>query len=87
MSEFNSEWCALVNNRLEQLEADLKLNTEATKKVAENTSDVVAAFKAAAGAFKVLELLGKIAKPLLWIVAGYAAWKTGGLTALLAFIK
>jgi hypothetical protein len=33
----------------------------------ENTKDVTAAFAAAQGAFKVLEMLGKLAKPLLWL--------------------
>lgn len=36
-------------------------------KVAKDTEDVVAAFKAASGAFAVLEWLAKLAKPLLWI--------------------
>jgi hypothetical protein len=31
------------------------------------TSDVVSAFNAAQGAFTVLEWLGKLAKPILWI--------------------
>ena len=34
-----------------------------------NTSDVVAAFKAAQGAFIVLDWIAKAAKPLLWIGA------------------
>lgn len=34
-----------------------------------NTADVVVAFKAAQGAFIVLEWLAKAAKPLLWIGA------------------
>ena len=43
----------------------------------ENTKDVVGAFAAAQGAFTVLETLGKLAKPLLWV---------GGLvTAIVAF--
>ena len=37
-------------------------------KVEKNTEDVVRAFNAAAGAFTVLEMLGKLAKPILWIV-------------------
>jgi len=41
----------------------------------ESTKDVVAAFAAAQGAFKVLETLSKLAKPLLWI---------GGLIAAIA---
>ncbi len=38
-------------------------------RVEKNTKDVVEAFNAAAGAFKVLELLAKVAKPILWIGA------------------
>lgn len=47
-----------------------------------DTKDVVAAFVSARGAFVVLEMIGKIAKPILW-VAGlcsafailYAEWR------------
>lgn len=42
-------------------------------KVAKDTEDVVSAFKAASGAFMVLEWLAKLAKPLLWIGATVAA--------------
>lgn len=45
-------------------------------KVAKDTEDVVSAFKAASGAFTVLEWLAKVAKPLLWIVATVAAFVT-----------
>jgi hypothetical protein len=44
----------------------------------ESTKDVTAAFNAAQGAFKVLETLSKLAKPLLWLgglfVAAMALW-------------
>ena len=44
----------------------------------ENTKDVTAAFNAAQGAFRVLETLSKLAKPLLWLgglfVAVAAFW-------------
>jgi len=33
-----------------------------------NTQEVVTAFKAAKGAFVVLDAIGKVAKPILWIV-------------------
>lgn len=39
-----------------------------------NTADVVVAFKAAQGAFIVLEWLAKAAKPLLWITGTVAAF-------------
>ncbi len=43
--------------------------------LSESTKDVTTAFAAAQGAFKVLETLSKLAKPLLWI---------GGLIAAVA---
>jgi hypothetical protein len=43
-------------------------------KVAKDTEDVVAAFKAASGAFMVLEWLAKVAKPMLWIGGTIAAF-------------
>jgi len=43
-------------------------------KVAKDTEDVVIAFKAASGAFTVLEWLAKVAKPVLWIGATIAAF-------------
>jgi len=74
MSDLDSDWRVLVNKRLDTLENDLKKNTEATQentetvvRVEKNTADVVAAFQAAAGAFKVLETLGKIGKPFFWL--------------------
>lgn len=42
------------------------VETKVTR-IDENTSGMVAAFKAAEGAFTVLEFLAKLAKPLLWI--------------------
>jgi hypothetical protein len=39
----------------------------------EKTESVVKAFDAAAGAFLVLEWIGKLAKPILWLIAVGAA--------------
>lgn len=48
--------------------------------IEKNTKDVVDAFEAAKGAFAVLELLGKLAKPMLWIAGLITAvgvfWQT-----------
>jgi len=44
-----------------------------------NTSDVTAAFAAAQGAFKVLETMSKLAKPLLWL--------GGCVVAVVAFLE
>ena len=57
-----------IYDRLVTVEAKVDALTESTK-------DVTTAFAAAQGAFKVLETLSKLAKPLLWI---------GGLIAAIA---
>ena len=44
-----------------------------------NTTDMVAAFTAAQGAFTVLEWIAKVAKPVLWIA--------GVVTAISLFIQ
>jgi hypothetical protein len=40
---------------------------EKVDRIQAGTADVVAAFGAAQGAFTVLEWLGKLAKPILWV--------------------
>jgi hypothetical protein len=57
-----------IYDRLVVVEAKVDALTESTK-------DVTTAFNAAQGAFKVLETLSRLAKPLLWI---------GGLIAAIA---
>lgn len=74
MTPPDSKGYELVERQIAQLQTDfgelkdnLLENTETTKKVEANTKGVVEAFEAAAGAFKVLETIGKLAKPLAWI--------------------
>jgi hypothetical protein len=55
-----SDWIDNVNGRLDTLET-------AVQEVKTNTSAVVEAFEAAQGAFKVLEWVGKIVRPIAWI--------------------
>lgn len=47
----------------------LLLVEQKVERIEKNTEAVVVAFNAAAGAFKVLEFLGKLAKPLLFVGA------------------
>lgn len=56
----SSDWMKLVDERMNNVE-------QAVARVETNTAAVVEAFSAAQGAFKVLEWLGKAAKPILWI--------------------
>lgn len=71
-----------IEDNAEAMRAELAANTKATKAIAENTSELVEFFAAMKGAFKVLNWLGKIAKPVAAIVglctalfAAYAAWR------------
>ena len=52
---------------------------EKVDRIEKNTENVVNAFNAAQGAFTVLEMLGKLARPLLWIgglfTAAVVAWQ------------
>lgn len=65
--------------RMTRIEAELRANTEATEKVRVNTAEMVEFFVAAQGAFKVLNWIGRAARPITYIVmlgsAGIAFWK------------
>lgn len=54
--------------RMTRIEAELRANTEATQQVRENTAEMVEVFKAAQGAFRVLNWIGKAARPITYIV-------------------
>jgi hypothetical protein len=43
-------------------------------KVTESVQGVISAFEALTGAFAVLETIGKIAKPVLWVAAGITSF-------------
>lgn len=69
---------------IKQIQGDLAENTEATKRIAESTADIVVFFQSVQGAFKVLNWIGKLARPVgaivglclaLWGV--YLAWRSG----------
>lgn len=59
--------------RFDTLEEQIKTNTELTKKSCEDTGEMLEFFRAMKGAFKVLNWIGKLAKPLAAIVALGAA--------------
>jgi hypothetical protein len=50
-----------------EIYARLMLVEEKVDRIDKNTEGVVAAFQAASGAFLVLETLGKLAKPILYV--------------------
>lgn len=69
------EWRANVDKRLDagaatmrELRADLQLNTEATNAVKNDTGELIDLMKSFQGAMRVLDMLGKLARPLAYIV-------------------
>lgn len=75
-----AEWRAHVDQRLDdgaatmkELRRDLAENTATTNKVQTDTSELVELLKSFKGAFKVLDMLGKLAKPLCYIAIFFGA--------------
>lgn len=64
--------------RMTRIEADLASNTKATQELSKSTSDLVDLIQAFKGMFKVLDWLGRMAKPIASILAlgsaGLALW-------------
>ncbi|MDO8251389.1 MAG: hypothetical protein Q7T78_16950 [Rhodoferax sp.] len=58
---------------MESIQADLAANTQATKEVAASTSELVDILNALKGAFRTLDFIGKLARPLGYIVSLGAA--------------
>lgn len=78
--EDSVQWRAKVEQRLDDgaatmrtLQEGLQKNTEATERVEGNTSEVVDLLRSFQGAFKVLNMIGKLAKPLGYIVMACSA--------------
>ena len=61
------------DSRFDVLEAEIKANCALTKQACEDTAEILEFFRAMKGAFKVLNWIGKLAKPLAAIVALGAA--------------
>lgn len=74
------------DERMTRIEAGLTENTVATQQVADNTKDLVELFQAMKGALKVLNWLGKLAKPMAYII-GLGTAALGFWTALKGHMK
>lgn len=86
------EWRDKVEMRLDagaqnmrEMRIEIADNTTLTKQVQSDTSEVVSLLKSFQGAFKVFNLIGKLAKPLGYIAMAASAvwglwvtWKNGG---------
>jgi hypothetical protein len=58
-----------LQNKIKELEALVIKNMEATMKLNEATVEIVSAFQAAKGAFKVLDFISAAAKPMFWVLS------------------
>jgi len=83
------QWRREVDRRLDkgaetmrELRKEIAANTKVTESVQTDTSELVALLQSFKGAFKVLEILGKLTKPLGYIVA-----LVGGVLGLVAIVK
>lgn len=90
--EDSAQWRAKVDQRLDdsaatmrKMREDLYANTITTNQVRADTSELVSLLKSFQGAFKVFNMVGKLAKPLTYIVMAatavvtlYTTWKGGG---------
>ncbi|WP_114969932.1 hypothetical protein [Rhodoferax ferrireducens] len=72
------------DSAMQQLRADLQENTAATIRIDSSTSDMVEFFQSMKGAFKVLNWIGALARPIGAIVllctslwGAWTLWKTG----------
>lgn len=69
------EWRANVDKEMKSLRADLDANTAVTQAVKNDTSELVSLLQSFKGAFVVFDMLGKLARPLSYIVMlGTAVW-------------
>ena len=59
--------------RMGRIETELQANTAATEAIRVSTAELVEVFRAMQGAFKVLNWLGRLARPMSYIVALAAA--------------
>jgi hypothetical protein len=75
-----------IEGDLAAVREELAENTRATKEVVTNTADLVEFFQAAQGAFKVLNWIGRVAKPVSTIAAAFAA-VIGVWSAVKGFMK
>jgi hypothetical protein len=71
-------WREAIGRRMDGFESRLDENTATTNRVEANTRELIEAFKSWQGAVKVLDFLGRVAKPLLAVgalLAAIFAWK------------
>ena len=70
------------DQRMDKMDADIERNTKLTESIDTNTKDLITLFQSWAGAFRVLEQIGRLAKPV-----GYCAAAVGAVAAAVTAVK
>lgn len=77
-----AEWRTNTIARIDAIEHAVRYNTQMTSEIKKNTDDIVEFFEAGRGTFRVLKVIGVIAKWITTVAAAVAlafvAWKGGG---------
>lgn len=68
----DTDWGDLCE-RVDEMDRRLQINTEATERIDSNTRELVEAFRDLKGFFSVTNTVGKLAKPLGWVLAAGTA--------------
>lgn len=75
---------ARIENDVSSVRGDLSENTDMTKSMVSSMADILAFFTAMKGAFRVLNWIGRVAKPVAAIgamvaalITAYTAWRAG----------
>lgn len=69
MSKSHEERLTRGAEAMQRMQADLATNTETTTAIKADTGEIIEFFDSFKGAFKVFDMLGKLAKPLGYILA------------------
>jgi hypothetical protein len=68
----DTDWGELCD-RVDEMDRRLQVNTEATERIDNNTRELVEAFRDLKGFFSVTNAVGRLAKPLGWVLAAGTA--------------
>lgn len=70
------------DERMDRMDAEIARNTKLTESIDGNTKDLITLFQSWAGAFRVLEQIGRLARPV-----GYCAMAVGAVAAAYTAVK
>jgi len=70
------------DQRMDKMEVEIQRNTKLTESIDTNTKDLINLFQSWAGAFRTIEQIGRLAKPV-----GYCAMAVGAVAGAVTAVK